>query len=178
MLLAYRFMMYPRCCGAQNMDDIRFQNILNMIQFYNDEELLLLNNHPTESEIESHLVTPLLEVLGWDRRYISFNRNCGPGKQADICLHNSLDRNNNDFVIGVIEVKKNSNFKSTAKIDMALEQAKKYAQNFNNCKLIAATDGYNYNLLPNKGSIEVSEINMQDLKKKLFSDVFPNSFNH
>lgn len=142
-----------------------FEEVLELKKFY--KEFSDRNNHPTESEIETHLVTPLLQAFGWDRRFISFNRNCGPRKQADICLHKSLDRRLNEDVIGVIEVKKHHHFCLPEQRAKAFAQVRKYAENFTNIEMVFITDGYSYQFSEELEVLELARENFSYFEEYL-----------
>jgi len=90
--------------------------------------------------------------MGWNRKYISFNRCVGRG-QVDMCLHCNEDRSIDTDVLAILEVKKNSKYNNEKDINSAKKQVTSYADKLRHTKLSITTDGYRYDLYYSNGSI-------------------------
>ena len=106
---------------------------LQIAKWYDEWEW---NDRPSEHETVSHLVVPLLRILGWtpQRMALEWNR-------IDVALFSRLPRNDNDLAV-VLEAKKvREPCLSWAK-EQAMEYVKKHS--LANCLRVIVTDGLRY----------------------------------
>ncbi len=106
------------------------------------------NDRPSEHETVSHLVVPLLRILGWtpQRMALEWNR-------IDITLFSRLPRNNDDLTV-VLEAKK----VREPCLSWAKEQAMEYVKNKEhplvNCLRVIVTDGLRYGVFTRNNNEE------------------------
>ena len=118
-----------------------------------------LNDAPSEHETVTHLVIPLLRSLGWTPQKMAIEFPTRLQQKIDVALFENLPREQNSFAI-VVEVKK---FSYSCMTKAALEQAKKYASNSENCRQIILTDGIRYGVF-NKNFEETNSESDFELK--------------
>lgn len=91
-----------------------------------------------EHETRTFLVIPLLIALGWSEQQIKIELACGQGRIDIACFKRNYHGNNNEC-LSIIETK---GFSSG--LDYAPKQARAYAKDFPNCKVVIVTNGYCY----------------------------------
>ena len=100
---------------------------------------------PSEHETVSHLVVPLLRILGWTPQRIALEwKVLGLGR-IDIALFSRMPRENEHLSV-VVEAKKVHNA-----FLWAVSRAQDYASPFPNCRRLVVTDGLRYGIFTRIG---------------------------
>ena len=114
---------------------------LQIAKWYNGWEW---GSSPSEHETVSHLVVPLLRILGWTPQRISLEWN-----KIDVALFSRLPRDNADLAI-VLEAKR---VRSPC-LSWAVTQAKGYAEGLPRCLRLIVTEGLRYGVFTRKTTNE------------------------
>ena len=99
---------------------------------------------PSEHETVSHLVVPLLRILGWTPQRMAIEWN-----NIDVALFSRLPRDGDHLSI-VLEAKKVRN----ACLSWAVTQAQGYAKSRSNCLRLIVTDGLRYGVFTRQSTHE------------------------
>lgn len=105
---------------------------------------------PSEHETVSHLVVPLLRILGWTPQRMALE-----WKKMDIVLFSRLQRNCGNGRVGanvnvVVEAKRVRN----PCLSWAVSQAERYARPLENCHRLIVTDGLRYGVFTRETSAD------------------------
>ena len=101
---------------------------------------------PSEHETVSHLVVPLLRILGWTPQRIALEWKAPGLGRIDIALFSRMPREENEHLSVVVEAKKVRNA-----FLWAVSQAQDYASPFPNCRRLVVTDGLRYGIFTRIG---------------------------
>ena len=116
----------------------RHGEFLRVAAWYNDQDR---GPNPSERETVSHLVVPLLRILGWTPQRMAVD-----WKNIDVALFSMLPRDNCNLSV-VVEAKKVRN----ACLSWAVTQAQGYAESHRNCLRLIVTDGLRYGVFTRRG---------------------------
>lgn len=114
---------------------------LQIAKWYNGWEW---GSSPSEHETVSHLVVPLLRILGWTSQRISLEWN-----QIDVALFSRLPREDADLAV-VLEAKR---VRSPC-LSWAVSQAERYAEDLPRCLRLIVTDGLRYGVFTRRNTNE------------------------
>ena len=114
---------------------------LQIAKWYNGWEW---GSSPSEHETVSHLVVPLLRILGWTPQRISLEWN-----KIDVALFSRLPRDNSDLAV-VLEAKR----VRMPCLSWAVSQGERYAQNLPSCRRLIVTNGLCYGVFTRKTTKE------------------------
>lgn len=126
-----------------------FNHIRRLARYYYDQTNW---DEIREHETRTFLVIPLLLALGWAEKQIKIELPVGDRRRADIvCFSRPYEPENSNCVL-ILETKG-----FVQGLDFAPEQAKAYANHFQDCKVVAVTNGYCYKTYKRQGNGQFSQ---------------------
>ena len=127
--------LFDRGIASDSIRNLLDQNgeFIRIANWYNSWEW---GASPSEHETVSHLVVPLLRILGWTPQRMALEWNW-----IDIALFSRMPRDP-EYLSVVVEAKKVRN----ACLSWAVSQAQDYALPLPNCRRLIATDGLRYGI--------------------------------
>jgi hypothetical protein len=123
--------------GAAEELTIAFKRIRRLAQYYYDkrDEWEDVREHETRT----FLIIPLLLALGWAEQQIKIELPVSARQRVDIACFAGPYTKKSEEVVMLIESKGFSQG-----LDYAYDEAKQYAEQFPNCRLVVVTNGYCY----------------------------------